>query len=119
MKHTQEDYQNIAISLAKLIIFFEKRSNWGRHNYKNNNSFCILGAISHILSANSQRLVKPYLDTVLPVYVYSRKLTIDTGNYSLNLATFNDNVPYELMMAFIQNTYDSLIEQLDSEPNVV
>lgn len=118
MTYTLDNYQTIAVSLAKLIYFVGKKSNWTQHNYKNYDKFCLLGAMGHVLPSSNQRLIKPYLDTKLKEYVYSRSLVINTGKYELNLATFNDNVPHELLMAFLYNTYNTLIEYLDTTTNI-
>jgi len=110
--------ENIAIILAKIWILFRNKSNWMRFNYSRTDinqrdTYCILGAIGKFAKGSDGAAANRFLTNALTSYVSSKQLVINTGKYPLNLASFNDAVPYELMMAFIKNTYDNLVYDLD------
>jgi hypothetical protein len=116
--NTRIQLENIAIIIAKTMMLFRDRSKWLRFKYSrvdffHQDSYCILGAIGKFSTNSDCNAANRYLTDALNAYVTEKKLTIDTGKYPLNLATFNDGVPYELMMAFIKNTYDKLMYNLD------
>lgn len=118
---TKYNLQNVAIVLAKILMLFKDRTKWlkfnySRTDYNNAVSCCLVEAIAKFAINGANRIItREYLTVALMEYVREKRLTINTGNYPLNLATFNDNVPYELMMAFIKNTYDNLVYKLDND----
>lgn len=116
--NTRIQLENIAIIIAKTMMLFRDRSKWLRFKYSRidvnqQDSYCILGAIGKFSTGSDCDAANRFLTNALMRYVTEKKLTINTGKYPLNLATFNDTVPYELMMAFIKNTYDKLMYDLD------
>ena len=116
--NTRIQLENIAIIIAKTMMLFRDRSKWLRFKYSRmdanlQDSYCILGAIGKFSNGCDCSAANRFLTNALVAYVNSKQLIINTGKYPLNLATFNDGVPYELMMAFIKNTYDKLMYDLD------
>jgi len=103
---------NISQTLKKLIDFLSNQKNWCQHKYSQegleHTRYCVVGALGHLSNGTAMYDTKRYLEDSVIRYAIEKKLTVDTGKYPLNLATFNDSVPYHLLMAFLNNAFDKL-----------
>ena len=111
---TNTEKIKIVTNLAKLVFFLTNSTNWCRFAYQRNNGFCLLGAISFLFKGDDITKMKNYLLNELPIFIESKKLIINTGEYPLNLATFNDNVPHSIVWLFLKKTYEKLLLEIDN-----
>jgi hypothetical protein len=97
-------------NIQKLIQIFSTPGNRCKGSYERGGRYCLLGAMSNLLTVEDNYELKKYLEGKLGEFVLQfnsynvNKINIDkenTGKVNLNLATFNDNVEDKTLIEFL------------------